>query len=148
MALRLGLLFAAIGLAAACSVTPTPAKPEASEIVGTLNPAVTQETVDVTVCVSGWTATVRPPSRYTSALERRQIAEQGLPGTPADYEEDHLMPLALGGAPADPNNLRPIPLARARRDDVWERRLHDDVCDGTTQLDDAQLQMSRIKKDL
>src|SRR6266540_6335186 len=69
---------------------------------GMLNPAVTQATIGTTICVPRWTAKVRPPSSYTSALKRRQIAAEHLPGRPADYEEDHVVPLALGGAPRDP----------------------------------------------
>lgn len=67
-----------------------------------VNPAVTQESIGTTICVPGWTATVRPPAAYTSALKARQIAERHLPGTLADYEEDHLVPLELGGAPGQP----------------------------------------------
>ncbi len=69
-----------------------------------LNPAVTEATIAATICTPGWTATVRPSSSYTTALKRRQLpANANL----ADYEEDHLMPLALGGAPRDERNLRP-----------------------------------------
>ena len=39
-----------------------------------LNPAVTQSTIDQTICVSGWTATVRPPESNTESLKRKQIA--------------------------------------------------------------------------
>ena len=40
----------------------------------------------------------------------KQIAEYGYADTStADYEEDHLIPLELGGAPRDPNNLWPEP---------------------------------------
>src|ERR1700686_2489678 len=39
-----------------------------------LNPAVTQATIATTICVSGWTATVRPPSSYTSSLKIEQLA--------------------------------------------------------------------------
>lgn len=64
-----------------------------------------------------------------------------------DYEEDHLMPLALGGAPRDPANLRPVPIARAKSDDVWETRLHEQVCGGTMTLHAARVKISQIKAD-
>ena len=48
-----------------------------------LKPDVTQDTIDSTICVSGWTATVRPPTSYTNALKVHQIAEYGY----ADVEE-------------------------------------------------------------
>jgi hypothetical protein len=35
---------------------------------------VTQATIGKTVCVKGWTATIRPPASYTSALKRTQLA--------------------------------------------------------------------------
>src|SRR6266545_4594443 len=131
----------------ALSSTPSPT-PSPTRLVGTLNPAVTQATIWTTICVTGWTAKVRPPASYTSALERRQIRELGLPGGPADYELDHLMPLALGGAPRDPANLRPVPLKVAKKHDVWETRLHRAVCDGSSTLVAAQRRMSEIKAEL
>jgi hypothetical protein len=45
------------------------------------NPDVTQDTIDSTICVSGWTSTVRPPSSYTTALKIQQIAEYGYTNT-------------------------------------------------------------------
>jgi hypothetical protein len=63
---------------------------------------LTQSSIDDTICVSGWTATVRPPTSYTNALKAQQIGESGYSDTdPSDYEEDHLIPLELGGAPRD-----------------------------------------------
>ncbi len=132
---------------AALSSTPSPT-PSSARLVGTLNPAVTQATIRTTICVAGWTAKVRPPASYTGPLERRQIRELGLSGGPADYELDHLMPLALGGAPRDPANLRPVPLKVAKQHDVWETRLHRAVCDGSSTLDGAQRRMSEIKAGL
>ena len=58
------------------------------------------------------------------------------------------MPLALGGAPRDPANLRPVPLKRAHEDDVLETRLHRLVCAGTLTLVAAQQRMSQVKKGL
>jgi len=132
---------------AALSSTPSPT-PSSAQLVGTLNPAVTQATIRTTICVVGWTAKIRPPASYTGALERRQIRELGLPGGPADYEEDHLMPLALGGAPRDEANLRPVPIKVAKQHDVWETRLHRAVCDGSSTLIAAQYRMSEIKAGL
>src|SRR5215510_5854842 len=34
-----------------------------------LNPAVTQATIGTTICVRGWTATIRPPPSYTDRSE-------------------------------------------------------------------------------
>lgn len=75
-----------------------------------INPAVTQATIHDTICVRGWTRTVRPPEDFTYQLKRRQIREYGYRDRRlSHYEEDHLIPLGLGGAPSDPKNLWPEP---------------------------------------
>ncbi|HMC51491.1 MAG TPA: hypothetical protein VKI64_01940 [Acidimicrobiales bacterium] len=114
---------------------------------GALNPDVTQADIGSTVCVRGWTATVRPPAAYTGALKRQQIAARHLPDTnPADYEEDHAIPLELGGSPRDPDNLWPEPLAAARRADVREGELRDEVCSGRITLRVAQAALLEFKR--
>lgn len=51
-----------------------------------------------------------PPGNFTYQLKRRQIREYGYRDRRlSHYEEDHLIPLDLGGAPADPRNLWPEP---------------------------------------
>lgn len=75
---------------------------------GAVNPQVTQANIASTVCEHGWTATIRPPASYTNKLKRQQIALYGYSDVKLrDYEEDHLISLELGGAPADPANLWP-----------------------------------------
>ena len=74
-------------------VLPSPARTP-----GATNPAVTQGTINQTICVVGWTSTVRPPSSLTTALKIKQLASgysyQGDMST-KDYEEDHLISLEL-----------------------------------------------------
>ena len=65
-------------------------------VPGEVNPAVTQDTIHQTICVSGYTATIRPTVSYTNDLKRRLLAEQHLKGTIGDYELDHFIPLELG----------------------------------------------------
>lgn len=113
-----------------------------SHLVGTLNSDVTQATIGSTICVSGWTKTIRPPSAYTTELKISQLPADA---SPSDYEEDHWMPLELGGAPRDPRNLGPVLWARARADDKQENRLHRLVCAGSMTLMKAQLEMSAVK---
>jgi hypothetical protein len=36
---------------------------------------VTQATISKTICVKGWTATIRPPTSYTNALKKAQLVE-------------------------------------------------------------------------
>jgi hypothetical protein len=112
---------------------------------GVLNPDVTQATIATTICVRGWTATVRPATTYTNALKVRQLAEFGLPGPASDYQEDHLISLELGGHPTDPRNLWPEPYPRAARVDRIENELNDAVCSGSLSLAEAQRKESALK---
>jgi len=111
---------------------------------GVLNPDVTQATIGTTICVQGWTRTVRPPTDYTNALKRRQMRAYGESGPPSGYQEDHLISLELGGHPTDPRNLWPEPYQTSIGDggahykDKVENYLHDQVCAGRVSLQDAQ----------
>lgn len=68
------------------------ALPNSSRTPGALNPAVTQRDIYSTICVRGWTRTVRPPEAYTERLKREQIRLYGYrDGWLRDYEEDHLL---------------------------------------------------------
>ena len=118
--------------------------PNPQRTPGAVNPQVTQADIDSTICVSGWTSTVRPPSSYTTSLKEQQLATgyayQG-DTNPSDYEEDHLIPLELGGSPASVSNLWPQPYNvtdGARIKDQVENKLHSLVCDGALSLTSAQ----------
>lgn len=120
-------------------VPSLPAYPRKDITPGALNPDVTQQTISSTICVKGWTETVRPPSSYTDPLKRQQITQYGYADTNlADYEEDHLVPLALGGAPRDPRNLWPQPIDQARVKDRDEAHLQGEVCSAAMTLADAR----------
>ena len=84
---------------------------------GVVNPDVTQATIGETICVRGWTRTVRPPTDYTNGLKVRQMREYGVGGSPSGYQEDHLISLELGGHPTDPRNLWPEPRPHAEEVD-------------------------------
>lgn len=113
------------------------AAPDSSPPPGAINPNVTQSNIVQTICLRGWTATVRPPETYTYHLKLQQIAARHLPGVPRDYEEDHYVPLEIGGHPTDPRNLWPQP-PEARLKDMLERALNGAVCGGKLTLADAQ----------
>ena len=72
---------------------------------GALSLRVTQDNAALTVCVAGWTRTIRPTSSYTSRLKAKQMHALHLAGSARDYEEDHLVPLCVGGHPTDHRNL-------------------------------------------
>ena len=121
--------------------------PSATLTPGVTNPDVTQANIRSTICVRGWTKTVRPPESYTSALKARQLAEYRLSGPSSAYQEDHLISLELGGNPTDARNLWPEPYPRASEVDRTENDLNHAVCDGSLSLAGAQRRESRIKHD-
>jgi hypothetical protein len=110
---------------------------------GALNPAVRQATIDQTICVSGWTSTVRPPESVTEAEKRASLAAYGDSGPLSDYEYDHFVPLELGGAVNDPRNLWPEPGASPNPKDEVESALREQVCAGRMTLAQAQLAIAR-----
>ena len=126
-----------------------PIFPDASLHPGVANPDVTQDNISSTICKSGFTKTIRPPASYTDKLERQQISDEGLPGSPQDYEEDHLISLELGGAPKDEKNLWPEPYENrgarfaepgtgSETKDKVENETKRLVCSGKMTLSDAQ----------
>jgi len=109
---------------------------------GATNPAVTQSNIYQTICVAGWTATVRPPESYTEPLKYEQMAAYGFSGSARYYEEDHLIPLELGGSPTSPYNLWPEPGAAPNLKDRVEDAARQAVCDGQMSLSRAQQSMA------
>ena len=112
---------------------------------GVLNPDVTQATIGATICVVGWTRTIRPSTEYTNALKRRQMRAYRETGAESAYQEDHLISLELGGHPTDPRNLWPEPYPRASQVDTIENDLNRQVCDGSLTLVEAQIKESALK---
>ena len=123
----------------------TPYYADAALTPGALNPAVSQATIGSTICVAGWTRTIRPPADYTGALKLRQMREYDAHGPPSVFQEDHLISLELGGAPIDPRNLWPQPRPWADEVDRTENRLREEVCSGRLSLAEAQRRESALK---
>ena len=118
--------------------------PNSSLTPGVISSAVNQGNIQSTICVKGYTSTVRPPSSYTTALKKQQLASgynyNGDMRT-SSYEEDHLISLELGGSPKDVRNLWPEPYTSsqgARTKDKIENKLHTLVCNGSITLRTAQ----------
>ncbi len=111
---------------------------------GAINPDVTQDNVGSTICVPGFTKSIRPPVRYTSRLKREQLDEpdRGYDDhNMRDFEEDHDVPLEVGGNPTDPRNLWPEPLDgpwNAHMKDRLENRVHELVCSHSITLQQGQ----------
>jgi hypothetical protein len=112
---------------------------------GVANPDVTQDTIDETICRSGWTRTIRPPTDYTNALKVEQMKAYHRPGSLSDYQEDHLISLEVGGDPADPRNLWPEPIDRALEVDDIENELNHLICSGQITLREGQRRESELK---
>ncbi|MGP0053424.1 MAG: hypothetical protein ACLPZR_31925, partial [Solirubrobacteraceae bacterium] len=113
-------------------------RPDPACTPGALDPAVTQATIDRTICVEGWTDTVRPPESITEPEKSASMSAYGDSGSPAGYEYDHFVPLELGGATNDPRNLWPEPGASPNPKDAVEDELRSKVCDGQISLAAAQ----------
>jgi hypothetical protein len=109
---------------------------------------VTQKNIGKTICRSGYSASVRPPSSYTKKLKKKQMKQYGYYAgkKTSSYEEDHLISLELGGAPRSSENLWPEafkPKPGARQKDTVENYLHRRVCAGKMKLATAQRREAR-----
>ncbi|MGH7173805.1 MAG: hypothetical protein ACRELG_26280 [Gemmataceae bacterium] len=124
-----------------------PFRPDPSRTPGAINPEVTQARIFETICVRGWTRTVRPPEEYTYHLKREQLRDWGyVVQQTRDFEEDHLIPLELGGSPTSPRNLWPEPWHgpwNAHVKDRLENYLHEQVCAGGMPLREAQREIAQ-----
>ena len=114
---------------------------------GAINPQVTQENIQQTICVPGFTKTIRPPAYYTNRLKRSQLDGDysAADRNPKHYEEDHLIALSLGGNPTDVRNLWVQPRSgkrSAEKKDQLEFVLHRLVCRGEVSLQDAQSEIA------
>jgi hypothetical protein len=91
---------------------------------GATDPRVTQATIAETICVTGYTARVRPPVQETDRVKHGLMLAYG---TEQPNELDHLIPLELGGS-SDVRNLWPEPPPSPNPKDRVESALHDLVC--------------------
>ncbi|HEX7460445.1 MAG TPA: hypothetical protein VF279_07425, partial [Acidimicrobiales bacterium] len=100
--------------------------------------------ITTTICATGWTATVRPPTSVTGPEKVGSALAYGYSGSFATGEYDHLIPLELGGDPNDAANLwlepndNPTATSTHNAKDTLENRLNDLVCSGSLPLAAAQ----------
>ena len=131
-------------------VGPPDIYPDSARTPGAINPDIAQENIRETICNPRWsTKSIRPEARYTNRLKMEQIGQYGYSDSRLrDYEEDHFIPLELGGNPTDPKNLWPEPFETSLPDggahakDKVENYLHAEVCSGSLTLDQAQREIS------
>jgi hypothetical protein len=129
----------------ATAETKGPAFPNGALHPGALDARVTQANIGATICRADWLAGASPTAAFLEDIKRKQLQAEGHAGTPADYDEDHLIPVGLGGDPKDPQNLWPQPWeskgarlapagAGAESKNKVEQKFHDEVCAGTLTL--------------
>lgn len=125
--------------------------PDPALTPGATNPAVTQDTIHSTICVSGWTKTIRPAVAVTNRIKLASMRAYGIPATGIHQVElDHLISLEDGGAPADPKNLWPEYWylnvggleEGAHQKDRAETAVKRAVCAGKISLADARRQLA------
>ena len=105
---------------------------------GAISPKVTQDTLDTTICKTGYTKSIRPSASITKIEKRENAMAYGYTGSLKDVEYDHLVPLEVGGDPNDPRNLWIEPGASPNPKDGVESRLHQLVCERRVPLAAAQ----------
>jgi hypothetical protein len=79
---RRALSLVALAVAAALGLASLALSDVTALILPTHTPAaryykVTQTTISDTICVTGWTKTIRPPESYTKALKKEQLTSYG-----------------------------------------------------------------------
>jgi hypothetical protein len=103
---------------------------------------VTQADIQSTICVSGYTHTVRPPESQTERFKFSQAYPAYGLAAGRQSELDHLVPLELGGA-NDAANLWPEAGSVPNPKDAVEGALNRAVCDGRISLSRAQRAIAR-----
>ena len=84
-----------------CNALDNGVLPDATCTPGAIDPRVTQDNIGSTICVPGYTKTVRPPVSVTEPQKLEGMTAYGFNDSPSNYEFDHLIPLEIGGAPDD-----------------------------------------------
>ncbi|MCA2304875.1 hypothetical protein JF770_15010 [Mycobacterium intracellulare] len=112
--------------------------PDSNCTPGAVNPKVTSDTLEATICRAGYTKSIRPPADITEIEKKANAAAYGYSGRLSGAEYDHLVPLELGGDPNDPRNLWVEPGRSPNQKDDVEAQLHDLVCQGAVRLTVAQ----------
>ena len=129
----------------ACQAVDNDTLPDPKCTPGAIDPTVTQDNIDSTICVPGYTKTVRPPVSYTEPLKFKLMDAYGFTDSASNYEFDHLIPLEVGGSPTDVKNLWPEPHytdPNSFDKDGLENYLHKQVCSGNMDLKTAQDEIS------
>jgi len=107
---------------------------------GDPDPRVSQATIRTTICVPGWSASVRPPVSVTEPIKRERMRAYGVNAPLSTVELDHALPVSLGGL-TTVQNLWPQSWdgpEGAHVKDRLELRVRYLVCQGKLPLAQAQ----------
>jgi hypothetical protein len=133
-------LSASLTLLAGCGSTPPAAAPGVPQAL--LDPAVTPDNVQQTICRLGYVESVTPSDAQTANMKRQQLLRAGTElAVSGTYVLDRVVPISLGGHPTHDDNLQLLDLGgnhAAARKQALERRLHQLVCAGKIGLREAQ----------
>lgn len=138
--------------APALACTSVNGLPDPACTPGSIDPRVTQDNIHQTICVPGYSKSVRPPVSVTNGMKHQVMEEYGLAGQELRlYEGDHEISIELGGCPGPDAgcdfraNFWPEPWDgdnNAHDKDATENRCHRAVCSGVLPLADAQRQIA------
>ena len=112
---------------------------------GAFNPRVTQETIEQTICMPGYTKELRPSTNITYFVKQRLLKRSGRDRAEAfQYKLDHIVPVSLGGHPSKIENfeLQRRGAANRKRKSEIEAKRPCLVCSGEVTLADAQREFS------
>jgi len=139
MTKNLMLLALPVLVAACASRAPEPPRAIAPDM---LNPAVTPQTLQQTICVPAYAASLMPPDAVTQSQKLAMMQRAGIdPAMASGFVIDRRLPVGLGGHPTNAANLQLLEWAGehgAQRKQALERRLRLMVCDGKISLREAQ----------
>lgn len=115
-------------------------------VEGLATSEVTQTNIDKTICVPGWTSTIRPPATIARAIKVHMMNTQSIPiDRLGEYQLDHIVPLCLGGDPESLDNLQLQHNHDAKIKDKMERKICCMVCSGQVKLSEARKQIEDWK---
>ena len=111
---------------------------------GATSPNVTSANIHETICIPGYTKTVRPSVAITNRIKHKLLRDAGIGESHIiEYELDHVIPLALGGHQSRLENLPLHPREchyGAKRKDRIEVKLQCLLCSGRVPRDQARPQ--------
>lgn len=108
-----------------------------------LNPDVSQSTIQQTICVKGYSSTVRPSTSYTNPIKFRLMRQDGIPQSDkSEWALDHRIPISLGGHPRALSNLQLLTAKENSRKSRIEAKLLCYVCVGQMPLAQAQQEIA------